>query len=497
MKMLFVRYLAINLCAVLLFKRSSNTHISKINKYAIFSTLLLELVISVVAALPANIFQILAPIYLPLLLFVFCFFIFRQQLTFTLINSLVSYAISYVFYTVTFFIYTIVTFLIGKGIGKPQIAEPSFALQCLVSPLFLLLCYLFFKIKRFRSGINLYPLTRQSIALLCFSIAFLISYVLFKLSSLNIFGAIVVIFVIILATLFAFIWKSLISSSYHDKLVTRQIESMQNEISQLSDKLKEYENDIHVMSAQIHSDNKLIPAAINTVKDFISSTNNKRDTNDVINYLDSFIKNRAKIIGQTVAKGTRNNVQTGNIFIDSITNFMIKVGGEKSVDIEIKGAELFSSDLIPISAEALSSVLADLIENSIHACKDTISKRVFIEFDIKDGILSISVSDTGEQFSLNMFNKMGVMRYTTRKKDGGSGIGLMNIFDNIRASNASFTLFEYTNEGDYTKKITISFDGLSEYKIYSNRKSQIRRRMTRFDFKLYDYDDLNLQVSNT
>ena len=92
---------------------------------------------------------------------------------------------------------------------------------------------------------------------------------------------------------------------------------------------------------------------------------------------------------------------------------------------------------------------------------------------------------------------MGLSRYTTRKKDGGSGIGLMNIFDNIRASNASFTLFEYTNEGDYTKKITISFDGLSEYKIYSSRKSQIRRRMARFDFKLYDYDDLNLQASNT
>ena len=301
------------------------------------------------------------------------------------------------------------------------------------------------------------------------------------------FSIVTALFSIALVLFFAIFllltWKTQTKSNYIDYLKDRQTESLKSELSVLNEKLSKYESDIEFLSSRVHSDNKLIPATIDAVRNFINSDNPNQSQKDILDFLNKILSERTSNLPNF--DSNTSHLHSGDMNIDSIINYMVKVGASKNVVVDVCGLNALSNIEMPISSEAMASVIADLLENSIHSCKNVLKKKVLIDFSYTDNHFSIYVYDTGEDFSLNVFNHMGISRYTTRKKDGGTGIGLMNIFDNIRESGASFCLIEHPKNSEFSKIINISFDGLFEHTIYSNRKSQIRRKMIRFDFQLY------------
>lgn len=63
---------------------------------------------------------------------------------------------------------------------------------------------------------------------------------------------------------------------------------------------------------------------------------------------------------------------------------------------------------------------------------------------------------------------MGRRRITTHEGNGGSGIGLMTLFDTLRSFKASYYLDEMP-QGGFKKCVCITFDGKDGYAIRSAR----------------------------
>lgn len=73
--------------------------------------------------------------------------------------------------------------------------------------------------------------------------------------------------------------------------------------------------------------------------------------------------------------------------------------------------------------------------------------------------------------------KLGLEQVTTHKKDGGRGIGFMTTFKILKECKASIIIEEYKPKTtNYTKSVTIRFDGRNEYRINSYRADEIKKQ---------------------
>ena len=72
--------------------------------------------------------------------------------------------------------------------------------------------------------------------------------------------------------------------------------------------------------------------------------------------------------------------------------------------------------------------------------------------------------------------KLGLELATTHKDQGGTGIGFITTFETLKETKASLVIEENhpENDKDYTKCVSIKFDGKNEYKIISYRADKIK-----------------------
>ena len=133
-----------------------------------------------------------------------------------------------------------------------------------------------------------------------------------------------------------------------------------------------------------------------------------------------------------------------------------------------------------IAKNKLETLIGDLGTDAIHAV--TMSKNnyksIVTIIDKQEDIYLISMSDTGVEFKIDTLLKLGLEPATTHKEDGGSGIGYITTFETLNETKASLIIEEKNNESEneYTKTITIKFDGRNEYKIISYRADEIRKK---------------------
>ena len=80
-------------------------------------------------------------------------------------------------------------------------------------------------------------------------------------------------------------------------------------------------------------------------------------------------------------------------------------------------------------------------------------KYVFLSIEASPNKYTISVFDSGDFFSKEVIKRLGKKRYTTHKDTGGSGIGMMTVFELLKIYNASFSINEKIY---YITKITNS-----------------------------------------
>lgn len=133
-----------------------------------------------------------------------------------------------------------------------------------------------------------------------------------------------------------------------------------------------------------------------------------------------------------------------------------------------------------IAKNKLETLIGDLGTDAIHAVNMSKNnyKSIVTIIDKQEDIYLISMSDTGVEFKIDTLLKLGLEPATTHKEDGGSGIGYITTFETLNETKASLIIEEKNNESEneYTKTITVKFDGRNEYKIISYRADEIRKK---------------------
>ena len=104
------------------------------------------------------------------------------------------------------------------------------------------------------------------------------------------------------------------------------------------------------------------------------------------------------------------------------------------------------------------TLLADLLENALHATAAAGGDRIFLYVGLRDDIFGIEVSDTGVPFPPAVAEAYGKRRKTTRADEGGTGIGLMTTYDILSRRGGSFHVKTLPENAPYKKTLSIRFD---------------------------------------
>jgi hypothetical protein len=256
--------------------------------------------------------------------------------------------------------------------------------------------------------------------------------------------------------------------AYHDNALRHKL----NEISARFNNLMQT-NDF--LTDRIHKDVKYLRAFHHAITIMIQQSSDDDAKARAQGLLDDITE--FKIATQTDTQKYYNETRyeiSGVVLLDSILIYMLELAKEKGVELNFDFQEEPFNITRFVSHEQLSTLIADLLENSIIAVENSthMNKKIscaICKDDISD-TYQIIVKDSGVAFDRNILKNIGKKKVTTYKNAGGSGIGLWNVYKTMRSSKASLIINEFLNELDFTKAVIFRFDGRCEYKyVYAER----------------------------
>lgn len=186
--------------------------------------------------------------------------------------------------------------------------------------------------------------------------------------------------------------------------------------------------------------------------------------------------------------------------VNIMVRYMASKAGAQGVDFTCT-VEKNISDLTEfISEYNISLIVGNLIDNALRAVKKSRQREIYLKFHWVRGCNhAITIYDTGAAFEPETIKFFGLHPTTSHPEDGGSGIGLMTIFEIVQASGGSYVLDETIDEPPFTKSVTIRFDFKGQIYIRSRRDEIIDLHKQRPDMiflrplengkeKYYDWD---------
>lgn len=284
---------------------------------------------------------------------------------------------------------------------------------------------------------------------------------------------------IFLMAIFIYIsWKNNITKTYLERLKEKDIAELNETLSEKESYIKKLEEENKELSKIIHSDNKLIPAMLLSVKEFIKDSSSLVPASSekgmrLLSDLEQLSLHRKSIL-RTQDDRCRSIPETGCSSVDSILNYMKQKAHEMNIIFETA----FSCDMKAlvnenISENDLNTLLADLLENALIATKYGDHRHVLLSVDRIEDFYTISIFDSGVPFPKEVLVSLGLKNYTTHKADGGSGIGLVTSYELLKKYGASLAIEEFTqNSGLYTKKLSVVFNRLDQYTLFTYRNGE-------------------------
>lgn len=491
-----IRYIAVIYCINYSHLKLSN---SKNRKF------ILNIVLLLIALLTTTIFYILPSKYcfiVPplqvLLLFIYFYITGSETITVVFTTTMLSYAICYIcFFIPTLFVTIMLTPIVAYFIDITTL--PVTFLQFFISFLQCTLCYFLFRIKRFQNGIPLLHnpfVTKTGVFL---GALFLCCHMFFSTGSSKMqaesdfFLILALLFSLILLVLFFVWWQSEIHHSYLLQVKTHECDSLEKQLAYYQEKMDALEKDNAELSKLIHRDNKLIPSMQLAVHDFLNCSlkgnteNLSRQGEALLHQLETEMSERSSMV--TILSHSQKRLPRTNILsIDQLLSYFLQRCDNDGItfDCSFFGNVSFIPEKA-LSEKELSTLLADLLENALIATKHNHGKHILLHMGILDDCAFVEVWDSGQLFPKEVLYYWGQKRYTTHKGHGGSGIGMMVIYELLQKYHASFLIDEtVSNENFYTKKVTAIFDAKSRYHLYSKRSpEELAYLSLRGDLKIF------------
>lgn len=337
---------------------------------------------------------------------------------------------------------------------------------------------LLFLPKRFRKGMPFIKNKLNSFSLMFISLITLFIFVIIKSGGNNLLYLFPFLLIFLMAIFIYISWKNNITKTYLERLKEKDIAKLNDTLSEKESYIKKLEEENKELSKIIHSDNKLIPAMLLSVKEFIKDSSSLVPASSekgmrLLSDLEQLSLHRKSIL-RTQDDRCRGIPETGCSSVDSILKYMKQKAHEMNIIFETA----FSCNMKAlvnenISENDLNTLLADLLENALIATKYGDHRHVLLSVDMIEDFYTISIFDSGVLFPKEVLVSLGLKNYTTHKADGGSGIGLVTSYELLKKYRASLAIEEFTQDsGLYTKKLSVVFNRLDQYTLFTYRNGE-------------------------
>ena len=284
-------------------------------------------------------------------------------------------------------------------------------------------------------------------------------------------------------------WQSQLTKAYRKRLAQMELESLRTELEQKSILLKKLEAQNEEMGRLIHKDNKLIPAmehAVSTylTSDFTDLALQQAQGEALLIDLKELSAARQGILS-TFTPAATPKYETGIPSLDAILVYMYQKAQSNGIRFYATATqESLAKCPTKLTNEKLVHILSDLLENAIIATKSSSDKQIQLQIYLANGIFTIEIADTGLSFEPATLISFGLEKASTHLKDGGSGIGLLDIWKIKEEVKASIHIHEYETGTPFSKKIFISFDNRNKYVIHTWRDKELAPLVNRGDLVL-------------
>ncbi len=460
----FIRNLGIIICCIYSFYKL--LHITPEKK----SRILLPVFCIALSAALSCINRYNAHLTFPLLvlaLSVFLFILTRHPLSVSVTATAIAFAISYTLFTASA--------MIGSMIFLPFPDDiPHIWLQLICFFLQLLIMQIPFCFKRTKKGMPFLRKQFYAIPGMIISIFILTASVILNAGNTHPIYAIPMVLLAILAVLIYRYWQSNLTKTYLDRLNTKNIESLNTELLEKLRYIEALEQDNRQMAKMIHKDNKLIPAMEYAVQTYIKESSlaasDQARGAELLEELNRLSKDRKGLLDAQDMRCEKLPA-SGVASIDNLLQYMQKKAANEGITLHVT-LDCSVTDFIrdTISEESLRTLLADLLENAIIATKYNNGKYILLNISMISKYYSLHVFDCGIPFTKEVLAAFGQTQITTHADDSGSGIGLMQTYEILKAHNACLLIDEFTlGAGLYTKKISVVFNRQNQYTLYTTR----------------------------
>lgn len=249
------------------------------------------------------------------------------------------------------------------------------------------------------------------------------------------------------------------------------------------------------LAAVIHKDNKLIPSMVQSVRTCIAHLPETEETaadrkaiSEAAQQLDSIYAQRAAAVTEYETHQC-TLPPTGSISTDAVLTYMAQIADKKGVGFTLTVETDGEKPSAPaVERHECNILLADLIENALIAITDSDRKQMAVILRQSGEKSCITVKDSGTPFALEVLRQMGKRKITTHGQEGGSGIGLMTIFEILRHNDASLMIEEYASPSPFTKAVSVVFDKSNRRVIKSGRADTLRTALRHTHFTVEETD---------
>lgn len=294
-----------------------------------------------------------------------------------------------------------------------------------------------------------------------------------------------VLLILLAAILLFFLWQRCIRQYYLTKLRNLELESLRQELAEKDAEINKLLANNERQARTIHRDNKLIPAMLSAVTEYLDSA----DESGSHAIYGRELSCRLKELADERAKNLTAENTSGDLpllhraSVDAMLSYMKKRAAQEHIRFEVKIHPEFADRTTDSIAEAdLSHLLSDLLENAIIAVKNAENRQILVHLGILYDVPAVEVSDSGSEFSPAIYQDLGLRKHSTHLGHGGSGIGLMDIWELKKKYAASLHIYEYAKDtAPFTKKISIVFDRKKHYLIRTYRPQELVKIQSRID----------------
>ena len=429
--------------------------------------------ISVVLSFLLNILKpyILDPFRLgiiALLCSVFMWLLTKQKLDITVTAMITAFAITAVIY--------LISAVIAGGTLYALIGEYNdqydYLLVTIMLSIQVVLTYLLFKIRRFKSGFPfLYNRRAAGIGLIISGIALTLFAIIDKSTPDN-FAAILMSTAFLCAVGINIWVRRNITAVYIDKHKEREIAELQTELAEANAKVFSH-------AEVIHEYNHRFSMLERKVEKLIHKCPRNEVNAELANEL-SELFDIIKTISHNFSEDVENKLyskadlpKTNLLLIDETFDYLQNQAAKSGIMFK-----LYINDGIKYMVESiidenkLQTLISDHVKDAMIAID--FAKRdngmIVVNFSAENGCYEFSVTDNGIPFKIDTLLSLGKKAVTTHADTGGTGIGFMTTFKTMAECKASLIITESAD----SKTVMIRFDDKNQYSIRSHRADELR-----------------------